>query len=512
MQSTLQGTSIIGAGRGSLTEACGQAVNPATDEPLAPVYQAASADEISRALELAGAAFPAYRALPGARRADFLRAIAVAIEARADVLAERTPLETGLPEARVRGETARTTGQLRMFAGLIESDAWADPRIELADAARQPLPKPDLRSMQVPLGPVAVFCAGNFPLAFSVAGGDTASALAAGCPVVVVAHHSHPGTAEIVGEAVAEAAASCGMPEGVFSLLFGGGRKVGRAVVDSPVIQAVGFTGSRAGGTALMRQAAARPQPIPVYAEMSAVNPVVILPGTVADAAASTALAEAFFGSLTLGCGQFCTNPGLVFLPDDAGDGFLDHLAALVGKATPGVMLNPSIGRAYHDAVEAVAARPGVVVAARAGASPAPNTGAPVVFTVDAAAFAADAALQQEMFGPACLVVRGDRAAIDAAIGTLEGQLTASIHGTEAELASHSDLVARLTGLAGRIVFNGFPTGVEVCTSMVHGGPWPATSDGRSSSVGTLAIHRFTRPVAWQNAPQALLPTALRDA
>ncbi len=510
MDTSLLGTSFIGYQRARGGDACGQAVNPADNEKLDPVYQAATSAEVARALELADRAFPIYSALPGPKRAEFLRAIAAGIEARVEDLVARTPLETALPEARVRGEAGRTIGQLRMFAGLIEDDAWADPRVERAEPDRQPMPKPDLRSMQVPLGPVAVFCAGNFPLAFSVAGGDTASALAAGCPVVVIAHHSHPGTAEIVASAVIGAAQATGMPEGVFSLLYGGGPNVGTAVVASPVIQAVGFTGSRDGGMALMEIAAMRPRPIPVYAEMSAVNPVVFLPDALAGDAES--LAESCFGSLTLGCGQFCTNPGLLFLPAEGSGEFLDALAARIQTATPGVMLSPTIAGTYEETTADVSAQPGVSLLARAADSGVPNTAPPMAMTVSAADFATRPEMQREMFGPACLIVLGDSAATALALDTLEGQLTASIFGSPAAIAAEAAIVSRLRKLSGRLIFNGYPTGVEVCSSMVHGGPFPATSDGRGTSVGTMAIHRFCRPVCWQNAPAELLPPALRDA
>jgi len=509
MTTPLQGRSFIGFTRGKGSEPCGQAINPATNEKLEPVYHSATPDEIAQALGLAAKAFPVFSVKSGAERAVFLRAIASGIEARVEILVARTPLETGLPEPRIRGEAGRTIGQLRMFASLIENDAWADPRIERADPDRQPLPKPDLRSMQIPLGPVAVFCASNFPLAFSVAGGDSASALAAGCPVIVIAHHSHPGSAEIVAAAVIEAAQATGMPEGVFSVLYGGGRKVGAAVVSSPVIQAVGFTGSRAGGTALMKTAAARPQPIPVYAEMSAVNPVVMLPSAFAD---PSALANSYFGSLTMGCGQFCTNPGLLFLPVAESEAFLNTLRPQIEAAIPSVMLNSSIAAAYAEATAAVAAQPGVSVIARAAGSATPNAAPPMVMAVSTAAFASNPELQQEMFGPACLIVIGDSAATLSALDALEGQLTASIFGSAEEIASESAIVKRLRSLCGRLIFNAYPTGVEVCSSMVHGGPFPATSDGRSTSVGTMAIHRFCRAACWQNAPAALLPPALRDS
>jgi NADP-dependent aldehyde dehydrogenase len=397
-----------------------------------------------------------------------------------------------------------------MFADLVEEGSWVDARIERANPDRKPIPKVDLRSMLRPLGPVAVFCASNFPLAYSVAGGDTASALAVGCPVVVIAHASHPGMAEIVATAVIRAAQQTGMPDGVFSVLYGGGRTVGQAVVKHPVTQAVGFTGSRAGGTALMETAANRPQPIPVYAEMSSINPVVILPGALARGEA--ALAEAFFGSLTLGVGQFCTNPGLVFLPDDQGDEFLATLKTLVEAGTPGVMLNRTICDSYAAAKEAVAATDGVQTLARCANEAGPGQGSPAVFVISLKDFLRHPGLQHEMFGPATLIVRGAVEEITAMIPGMEGQLTASIHGTEDEFAAHPDLVQALQNRAGRLIFNGFPTGVEVCNSMVHGGPFPSTSDGRSTSVGTMAVYRFCRPVAWQSCPDAILPAELQEA
>lgn len=505
----LLGTSFIGYSRSTGTQPCAQAANPATGETLAPQYLGATPEEVDKALALAAEAFPKFSALSGKERAAFLRAIAANIEAVVEDIVARGPQETGLPEARMRGETGRTTGQLRMFATLIEEGSWVDARIERAIPDRAPVPKPDLRSMMRPLGPVAVFCASNFPLAFSVAGGDSSSAWAAGCPVIVIAHASHPGCAEIVATAVTKAAQETGMPEGVFSLLYGGGRTVGQAVVKHPAIQAVGFTGSRSAGLALMATTAARPQPIPVYAEMSSVNPLVILPGALAKG--EEALAEAYFGSLTLGVGQFCTNPGLVFLPDDQGDAFLKRLAELVEAGTPGTMLNATICQAYGDATGQFEGAPGVSVLARAKAAPGHGQGTPVVFTASVSDFLKTPALHGEMFGPASLIVRGSLADIRKAVAGLEGQLTASLFGTEEELAAHGDLVHALRNRCGRFIFNGFPTGVEVCSSMVHGGPFPSTSDGRSTSVGTMAIYRFCRPCAWQNFPQSGLPAELRD-
>ncbi len=507
MTTPLQGTSLIGFSRGGKTKSLGPATNPASGETFGIEYFGASEAEVEQAARLAGEAFPVYSALPGSDRAGFLRRIADEIEAAVERIAELGPLETGLPEARMRGETGRTTGQLRMFADLIEEGSWVDARIDHAQPERQPLPKPDLRSMKRPLGPVAVFCASNFPLAFSVAGGDTASALAAGCPVIAKAHSSHPGIAEIVGECVVRAARDCGMPEGVFSLLHGGGRDVGMALVGHPVIQAVGFTGSRSGGTALMEAAAKRPQPIPVHAEMSAVNPVVLLPAALDER--GEAIADGLFGSLTLGAGQFCTNPGLVFLPDGHGEAFLAKLSELVAAGSSAVMLNAGICDAFKQATAAIAAIDEVKTLAAAPDEAGRCT--PSLFSVSLADFVANPALHAEMFGPATLVVRGKTEEFAEVIAGLEGQLVGTIHATDAELPEHAGLVAALEKRVGRLVLNGFPTGVEVCPSMVHGGPWPSTSDGRSTSVGTLAIDRFCRQVAWQGFPAAALPEELRD-
>lgn len=510
MITKLSGTSFIGYSRSSGTRPCGQAVNPATGEALAPAYLSATPEEVEQAMALAAAAFPVYSNLPGKTRAAFLRKIAENIDAVVEDIVIRGPQETALPEARMRGETGRTTGQLRLFAALLEEGSWVDARIERAQPDRQPVPKPDLRSMLRPLGPVAVFCASNFPLAFSVAGGDSASALAAGCPVVVIAHSSHPGCAEIVANAVIAAAKECGMPEGVFSVLYGGGRTVGQSVVKHPVIQAVGFTGSRTAGMALMETAAKRTQPIPVYAEMSSINPIVFLPGALAKGEA--ALAEAYYGSLTLGAGQFCTNPGLVFLPTGQGDEFLAKLKSLVEVGQPSTMLNAAICKAFADATESLSKIAGVKVLAISAAEKAHGQCAPAVFTVAVEDFLKNEHLQAEMFGPGSLVVRGSVAQIEAAIAKLEGQLTATIHGTVEELSLHTSLVNALQQRAGRLIFNSFPTGVEVCSSMVHGGPFPATSDGRSTSVGTMAIFRFCRAIAWQGFPDTALPLELQEA
>lgn len=510
MTTPLLGTSFIGYSRSTGSEPHGNAVQPGTGTKLEPVYQSATPDEIEKTMVLAAAAFAVYSALSGKARAAFLRAAATEIEGAVEDIVERGQLETALPEARLRGETGRTVGQLRMFATQIEEGSWVDARIERADPDRKPIPKVDLRSMLRPLGPVAVFCASNFPLAYSVAGGDTASALAAGCPVVVIAHEAHPGVAEIVAAAVIRAAQTSGMPEGVFSVLYGGGRTVGQAVVKHPVTQAVGFTGSRAGGTALMDIAANRPQPIPVYAEMSSINPIVILPDALERG--EEALAEGLFGSLTLGVGQFCTNPGLVFLPTGKGDAFLSKLKSLIEAGAPGMMLHAGICKAFAESKAAIASAPGVETLAESSVEIAAGQGSSAVFTVSISDFIKNESLQAEMFGPATLIVRGTVEEIEATIPKLEGQLTASLHATDAELAAHGSLVQALQQRAGRLIFNGWPTGVEVCNSIVHGGPFPATSDGRSTSVGTMAIYRFCRPIAWQSFPDAALPAELQEA
>ncbi len=508
---TLQGTSFIGNQRGTGSDIACHATNPATGELLDPAYIAATKEELDRAVELATAAFPVFSATSGAERAKFLRTIADEIDAIVDEIAVRGPLESGLPEARLRGETGRTTGQLRLFATVVEDGSWVDARIEHGQPERQPIPKVDLRSQLRGVGPVAVFAASNFPMAFSTAGGDTASALAAGCPVIVKAHSSHPGLAEMVAECVIKAAKTCGMPEGVFSLVYGSGRKIGQALVKHPGIQAVGFTGSQAGGRALMDSAAARPQPIPVYAEMSSINPVFILPGALAER--GEALADGLYGSLTMGVGQFCTNPGLVFTPTSGTEAFTEKLTTTTAAGATGTMLNSGIAKSYCSGVEALKAKGGIKTLAEVPSTLDGAQGGPAVFRTDVGTFLQDEDLMEEVFGPTTLIVASDdKAELLKAAEALEGQLTATIQGTEADLAEYSDLVEILVRKAGRVIFNNFPTGVEVCHSMVHGGPYPATSDGRSTSVGTMAIYRFARPVSYQNFPDAALPDSLKEA
>ena len=508
----LKGKSIIGFQLGGEGVPDIFGINPATGESLQPGYAAVSEAELNLAVELAADAFEVFSKTSGTDKASFLRKIADNIEAIGDDLARLAPQETGLPEGRIRMETGRTCGQLRLFASVAEEGSWVDARIDLADPERVPVPKPDVRSMERPLGPVAVFCASNFPLAFSVAGGDTASALAAGCPIVVKAHHSHPGTAELVGQAVSAAVRDCGLPEGTFSLVYGPGRKTGSALVRHPAIKAAGFTGSRAGGQALMKLAADRPVPIPFYAEMSSINPVFILPGALAER--SEQLVSGLHGSMTLGVGQFCTNPGLTILDSTTDiEPFVGKLAELVSGSSGATMLNPGISAAYdsgagalgdNDAVKAVAFGQTGDGQCQAGAA---------LFRTSAESFLSDESLSSELFGPSTLVVTHDGADKMLTLArSLEGQLTATVHGTDADLEANCDLLEVLETKVGRVVINAFPTGVEVCHAMVHGGPFPATSDGRTTSVGTRAIHRFTRLVCYQGFPDALLPAELRES
>jgi NADP-dependent aldehyde dehydrogenase len=458
--------------------------------------------ELDRAAALAEAARIPYGHVSGREKAAFLRRIADNIEALGDDLPNRASLETGLPTVRFEGERGRTCAGLRMFADLVEEGEWVDARFDAPDPERRPVPKPDVRSMLRPIGPVAVFCASNFPLAYSVAGGDTASALAAGCPVIVNAHFAHPGTAELVGTAVSNAVRECGLPEGVFSLIFSKGYEIGQALVRHTSVKAVGFTGSRTGGRALMDIAAARPEPIPVYAEMSSVNPIFILPAALEERAES--IAAGLHASVTTGAGQFCTKPGLVFVSESARtDEFIESFRGLIGE-TPE---HPLLTEGIRDNFQRLCGARGIEASAT-GVGYAVNAS---VWVTEAADFLANPRLAEEIFGPTTLLIKiGRREDLLKIAGKLEGQLTATVHATREELASHADLIAVLETKAGRLIWNGYPTGVEVGPAIVHGGPYPATSDSRTSSVGTRAIDRFCRYVCYQNFPDEGLPEELR--
>jgi NADP-dependent aldehyde dehydrogenase len=508
----LCGTSILGFSRAQGGANKFRAFNPAVGRELEPDFYGATAEDVNRAAQLASQAFEIYGWLPGKQRAELLRSVAAKLEEASAAITARTNLETALPVPRLQSELARTCFQLRFHADIAQEGTWADARIDHGDAGRKPAPKPDVRSVMRPLGPVAVFGASNFPLAFSVAGGDTASALAAGNPAIVKAHPAHPGTSEIVGIVVQQAVRDAGLPEGVFSLLFDGGIEVGTALVKHPLVKAVGFTGSRRAGRALTDLAAARPEPIPVYAEMSSVNPIFILPG--ASQLRGEEIAGGLHTAVTLGIGQFCTNPGLVFAQSGVtAERFLQKLAELMADTAPGPMLTAAICRNYRRGIERLERTGGVSVLARVDTAEESCAGGAALFRASARTFLADDGLAEEIFGPSVLVIEcGNRDEMLAAARALEGQLTASVHGTEADLAANRDLIATLETKVGRLIFNGFPTGVEVCHAMVHGGPYPATSDGRSTSVGGRAMSRFARPVCYQDFPDAALPDELKEA
>jgi NADP-dependent aldehyde dehydrogenase len=505
---TLTGKMLIGQHTLSGTREAIRAINPATGTPLEPAYLGGDAGHVEHACALAWAAFDTYRATSLQVRATFLETIAAQIEGLGDELIDRAVAETGLPRPRIQGERGRTCGQLRSFARTVRAGEWLDVRVDTAQPQRAPLPRADLRQRHIALGPVAVFGASNFPLAFSVAGGDTASALAAGCPVVVKAHGAHPGTSELVGQAVARAVKDCGLPGGVFSLLYGSGREVGMALVTDPRIKAVGFTGSRSGGIALTQAAQARPEPIPVYAEMSSINPVYLFPAALA--ARGDALAEGFVTSLTQGAGQFCTNPGLLIaVKGNALERFIQAASDLLSRCPAQTMLTPGIFNAYETGVCTLAKH--ARVAAQGLVAQGPNQGQAQLFVTQGEAFLANEHLQAEVFGAASLIVECiDEEQVRAVSEHLEGQLTATLHLDEADLPRARALLPVLERKAGRLLANGWPTGVEVCDAMVHGGPFPATSDSRSTSVGTAAIFRFLRPVCYQDVPDALLPDALQ--
>ncbi len=487
------------------------AANPSTGEILDVSFMEATAEEVGMAVEKAESAFLPYRSKPAEERARFLEAIADEILALGDELIRRCMEETALPQARLAGERARTMNQLRLFAELVREGWWADARIDTAQPGRQPVPRPDVRQMHIPLGPAGIFGASNFPLAFSVAGGDTASALAAGCPVVAKAHPLHPGASELAGRAILAAARKTDMPEGVFSLVQGASTEVGMAIVRHPKITAIGFTGSFRGGKAIFDAASQRAVPIPVFAEMGSSNPVFILPGALKER--KEKIAEGLAGSLTLGVGQFCTNPGLIITGErEESRHFLQILEAYISKTTPGTMLSSGIRNNYLAGVERLNGAQGVSLVASSSQTKEENSVPARVFTANTDTFFHNPSLAEEVFGPSTLhISAGSKAELIRVAETLEGHLAAAIYGTEEELGEYAGLIAVLERKVGRIIFNGFPTGVEVCHAMVHGGPFPATTAPQTTSVGTAAIRRFARPVCYQDFPQAALPLPLKD-
>lgn len=510
---TIAGNMIIGQELVKGSKKAIYGINPATGENLEPAYLGGGADEVEHACALAEQAFDTYRETDLESRAKFLEQIAANLAANSAAIVERAGLESGLPKARLEGELGRTMNQLKLFAEEVRAGRWLGVKIDTAMPERAPLPRSDIRLRHIPLGPVVVFGASNFPLAFSVAGGDTASALAAGCPVVVKGHSAHPGTSELVGRAIQAAVKLCGMPEGTFSLLFGSGSDIGSALVADPRIKAVGFTGSRSGGVALMKVAAARSEPIPVYAEMSSINPVYLMPEALKNHAEG--IASGFVNSMMMGSGQFCTNPGLLIVKEAEGlDAFISKVADLVSVAQPATMLTPGIHKAFESGVTKLEGNPDIKLAAQAQATSGPNQCRARLFVTTASAFLNDDALRDEVFGSSSLIIRckTDQEVLSLT-NSLEGQLTATVLMDQSDNTSFvKKLLSILERKVGRILFNGYPTGVEVCHAMVHGGPFPATSDSRTTSVGTEAIWRFLRPVCYQDFPVDLLPEALKDS
>ncbi len=507
----LTGLNFIGNEQSGPAMATFRAVNPATGAEMPPAFHEATPQEIDQAIRKAEQAFLAYSKRSGQERALFLETIADEIITLGDALIKRCGEETGLTEARLASERGRTVNQLRLFASLLREGSWVDARIDTADPNRQPAPKPDIRSMQKALGPVGIFGASNFPLAFSVAGGDTASALAAGCTIVVKAHPSHPGTCEMIAHAIMNAISKCNMPSGTFSMVHGTSTEVGMAIVKHPLIKAIGFTGSFRGGKAIFDAAAQRPVPIPVYAEMGSTNPVFILPGALRERKAE--IAKGLTASVTLGAGQFCTNPGLVFFEECADAAPFQKLAAEnFQEVAAATMLNAQIHRAYESGIEKLGKQADVVTLAKGKSGEEGFQGVGHLFQTNARNFLANAHLEEEIFGPSTLAVTASsKAELFDLAQKLNGHLTATLWATDDDLKEYADLIAILERKTGRLIINGFPTGVEVCHAMIHGGPFPATTDSRTTSVGTAAITRFTRPVCYQNFPDALLPDELKD-
>lgn len=476
-------------------------------EGTADSFAAGTPELINQAVEAAEEAFASFSATSRAQRAEFLRKVADEMDARGHAITAMGVKETGLPEMRLNGERGRTVGQLKLFADHIEKGDYLDRRYDEALPDRAPLPRPDLRLMQVPTGPVGVFGASNFPLAFSVAGGDTASALAAGCPVVVKGHSAHPGVSEIVAQAFDAAIKACGMHPGVFSLIQGGNRAVGEALVKHPLISAVGFTGSLGGGRALYDLCAARPDPIPFFGELGSVNPMFLMPHAVANRGAD--IGAGWAGSLTMGAGQFCTNPGIAVVMDGAdADTFTSAAQKALSEVAGQTMLTNGMAEAFASGKEAIARQKGVKEILAMGC--ADRQASPFLYEVSGDDWLSNHALGEEVFGPLGLIVRVKDANQMVAIAhSLQGQLTATLHIDDADAELGRTLLPILTRKAGRLLANGFPTGVEVSDTMVHGGPYPASTNFGATSVGTMAIRRWLRPICFQNMPTAILPEDL---
>lgn len=507
----ITGQNYIGNTKSAKGSKTFQTFNPLLNIENNHSFTEASNEEINEAVNLASNAFKTYREVSGKRKAEFLNAVADEILNLGDELIETYCSESGLPEGRAKGERGRTIGQLKGFAAHLEQGSWVEASIDTAQPDRTPLPKVDLRKMLVPLGPIVVFGASNFPLAFSTAGGDTAAALAAGCPVIVKSHPMHAGTGELVSSAIIKAAEKTGMPNGVFSNLNSSGIEVGQALVKHPQVKGVGFTGSIRGGRALFDLAAQRPEPIPVFAEMGSINPVVLLPEALDEK--GTDWAKTYAGSITLGSGQFCTNPGLLLgVKSEALDKFAQVLAEEIVQIQPSCMLHPNIVGAYENNKAKAIAQEGIEVLADYSAEAESNYGRQIVSKVDGKTFLENTTLHYEVFGPFSLIVAcDDEEQLTAVIAELEGQLTGTIIGSENEVSNNSRIVAAMQNRVGRIIFNGVPTGVEVCPSMLHGGPYPASTDARFTAVGVDSIKRWVRPFSFQSWPNNLLPDELKN-
>ncbi|WP_035483488.1 aldehyde dehydrogenase (NADP(+)) [Gaetbulibacter saemankumensis] len=506
----ITGKNYIGntlSANGSVTH---HSINPKLNIPTDVPFYEATEEEVNEAINLAWEAFKEYRRIPGVRRAAFLNAIADEILALDQELIDAYTTESGLPEGRAIGERGRTVYQLRTFADLVSNDEWRENVIDEANPDREPLPKDDLRKTLKPLGPVVVFAASNFPLAFSTAGGDTASALAAGCPVIVKAHAMHSGTSELVASAIIKAAEKTGMPNGVFSNLMGRGRTVGTALVKHTNVKAVGFTGSISGGRALFNLASQREEPIPVFAEMGSINPVIITSKAINNRGED--IATTYASSITLGTGQFCTNPGLILtVESDKTNAFLNSLAEKTVAIEAQCMLGPNIKKSFVENSASIVEQKGVQVLGTIDGKLEANYAASHVVTVSGTEFLANPKLHQEVFGPFSLVVTcSDENQLLQIVNGLEGQLTGTIIAEEEEYSELYDLIDALENRVGRIIFNGVPTGVEVSPSMQHGGPYPASTDSRFTAVGTGSIKRWVRPVSYQSFPKELLPTYLK--
>ncbi len=507
----IHGKNFIGFELSSKGDNTFTAIDPAQSTQLEGRFYSATTEEVDQAVEKASTAFALYKNMTGLEKAAFLEQIAEEILALGDVLIQRAMAESGLPEGRITGERGRTIGQLRLFADLLREGSWVEAAIDTAEPERSPIPKPDIRKMLVPIGPVIVFGASNFPLAFSTAGGDTASALAAGNPIIVKGHNSHPGTSELVAGAILEAAKKTNMPDGVFSHLNDSGFEVGRQLVSASAVKAVAFTGSQKGGKALYDLAGQRNEPIPVFAEMGSINPVIILPGALENV---EVLAQQYAASITLGSGQFCTNPGLLLgLESSKLDAFKNLLKDQIASIVPTTMLNEGIFKNYEAKKLATMEQAGVEVISASEQSSGKTSGIPLVASVSGNEFIANPKLHEEVFGPfSLLVVCNDDNQLGEIASSLEGQLTITIMGSEDDLVKNAKVIDTLTSKTGRIIFNGVPTGVEVCSSMQHGGPYPASTDSRFTSVGTGAIKRFVRPISFQNWPDSLLPAELQNS